>query len=139
MKRDYALRIRGLESFNRPAVGELDLTIGAGEFYGLLGPNGAGKTTTLRMVVGLLKPDAGAIEIFGVDALADPMAAKRMIAWVPDEPMLYDKLTPLEYLAFIGGLWGMDAQGARARARNCSSGSNCGRTATSAAKASRAA
>jgi ABC-2 type transport system ATP-binding protein len=104
-----ALRLRGLaKTFTRPAVDGLDLTIGAGEFYGLLGPNGAGKTTTLRMVVGLLKPDAGSIEIFGVNALADPMAAKRMIAWVPDEPLLYDKLTPMEYLAFIGGLWRMD-------------------------------
>src|SRR5215510_1466286 len=101
-----ALRIRGLsKTFTRPAVDGLDLTIGAGEFYGLLGPNGAGKTTTLRMVVGLLKPDAGSIEIFGVDALADPIAAKRVIAWVPDEPMLYDKLTPLEYLEFVAGLW----------------------------------
>jgi ABC-2 type transport system ATP-binding protein len=111
MTPDYALRIRGLsKTFTRPAVTSLDLAIGAGEFYGLLGPNGAGKTTTLRMVVGLLNPDAGSIEIFGVDALADPMAAKRMIAWVPDEPLLYDKLTPVEYLAFLGGLWRMDAK-----------------------------
>src|SRR5215813_3877249 len=111
MTLDAALRVRGLrKSFNQPAVKGIDLTIDAGEFYGLLGPNGAGKTTTLRMVVGLLKPDAGSIEIFGVDALADPMAAKRMIAWVPDEPLLYDKLTPVEYLAFLGGLWRMDAR-----------------------------
>jgi len=110
MTRNTALRIRGLcKSFTRPAVAELDLSIDAGEFYGLLGPNGAGKTTTLRMVVGLLKPDTGSVEIFGVDALNNPLAAKRMIAWVPDEPLLYDKLTPVEYLAFIGGLWGMDA------------------------------
>ena len=116
MTRYDALRIRGVSKcFNRPAVTGLDLTIGAGEFYGLLGPNGAGKTTTLRMVVGLLKPDAGSIEIFGVDALADPMAAKRMIAWVPDEPLLYDKLTPIEYLAFIAGLWRMDAGSAERR------------------------
>jgi ABC-2 type transport system ATP-binding protein len=106
-----ALRLRGVsKSFGRPAVAGLDLTIRAGEFYGLLGPNGAGKTTTLRMVVGLLKPDAGSIEIFGIDALADPMAAKRMIAWVPDEPLLYDKLTPVEYLGFIAGLWRVDAK-----------------------------
>jgi ABC-2 type transport system ATP-binding protein len=106
-----ALRIRGLsKAFTRPAVDGLDLTIRAGEFYGLLGPNGAGKTTTLKMVVGLMKPDAGSIEIFGTDALADPIAAKRMIAWVPDEPMLYDKLTPVEYLHFIAGLWQVDAK-----------------------------
>ena len=79
----------------------------AGEFYALLGANGAGKTTTLRMIAGLLQPDAGRIAIFGVDALAEPIAAKRITAWLPDEPMLYDKLTPLEYLEFVAGLWGI--------------------------------
>src|SRR5438477_2447791 len=104
-----ALRLRGVcKSFGRPAVAGLDLTIRAGEFYALLGPNGAGKTTTLRMVAGLLPPDAGSIEIFGVDALADPVAAKRITAWLPDEPMLYDKLSPLEYLKFVAGLWGVE-------------------------------
>jgi ABC-2 type transport system ATP-binding protein len=91
-----ALSLRGLsKTFDRPAVDNLDLTVRAGEFYALLGPNGAGKTTTLRMVVGLLKPDAGSVSVLGVDALADPVAAKRMTAWVSDEPMIYDKLTPL--------------------------------------------
>jgi ABC-2 type transport system ATP-binding protein len=80
-----------------------------GEFYSLLGPNGAGKTTTLRMIAGLLRPDAGSISVLGIDALADPIAAKRVIAWISDEPMIYDKLTPFEYLEFIAGLWGMDA------------------------------
>ncbi|HVZ13527.1 MAG TPA: ABC transporter ATP-binding protein [Bauldia sp.] len=104
-----ALAVRGLsKAFDRPAVDRLDLTIRKGEFYALLGPNGAGKTTTLRMVVGLLKPDAGTIEVEGVDALADPIAAKRQMAWVSDEPMIYDKLTPLEYLEFVAGLWSID-------------------------------
>src|SRR5205085_7485165 len=94
--------------FQKPAVDHLDLRVRAGELYALLGPNGAGKTTTLRMVTGLLRPDAGSISVFGVNALADPVAAKRMIAWLPDEPMLYDKLTPMEYLEFIAGLWGVD-------------------------------
>jgi ABC-2 type transport system ATP-binding protein len=112
-----ALAIRGLaKAFDRPAVDRLDLVVKAGEFYTLLGPNGAGKTTTLRMVVGLLKPDAGAISVFGVDALAEPVAAKRLMAWVSDEPMIYDKLTPLEYLAFVAGLWGIDAESAQAKA-----------------------
>jgi ABC-2 type transport system ATP-binding protein len=116
--RQRALSLCGLsKSFERPAVQNLDLSIDAGEFYGLLGPNGAGKTTTLRMVVGLLKPDAGRIEVFGVDALADPIAAKRMIAWLPDEPMLYDKLTPVEYLEFVAGLWGVDPRMAGKRAQ----------------------
>jgi ABC-2 type transport system ATP-binding protein len=112
-----ALAIRGLaKAFDRPAVDALDLTVRAGEFYTLLGPNGAGKTTTLRMVVGLLKPDAGSIAVFGVDALAEPVAAKRMMAWVSDEPMIYDKLTPLEYLEFVAGLWGIDPSEAQAKA-----------------------
>jgi ABC-2 type transport system ATP-binding protein len=64
------------------------------------------------MVVGLLKPDAGSVAVLGVDALADPVAAKRLMAWVSDEPMIYDKLTPLEYLAFVAGLWGVDAAAA---------------------------
>jgi ABC-2 type transport system ATP-binding protein len=104
-----ALHVRGLtKRFDRLAVDSLDLTIHAGEFYALVGPNGAGKTTTLRMVAGLLRPDAGAVSIFGVDALADPVAAKQVMAWVSDEPMIYDKLTPLEYLEFVAGLWGID-------------------------------
>ncbi|SDR48407.1 ABC-2 type transport system ATP-binding protein [Rhizobiales bacterium GAS191] len=108
--RAAALRIRGLcKSFGRAAVDELDLSVKAGEFYALLGPNGAGKTTTLRMVAGLLQPDAGTIEIFGIDAMRQPVEAKRITAWLPDEPMLYDKLDPLEYLEFIAGLWGMKA------------------------------
>ncbi len=105
-----ALEIHALaKSYDgKPAVSGLDLTVRPGEFYALLGPNGAGKTTTLRMVTGLLKPDSGAISVWGVDALNDPIAAKRLIAWVPDEPMIYDKLTPLEYVAFVAGLWGVE-------------------------------
>jgi ABC-2 type transport system ATP-binding protein len=68
------------------------------------------------MVTGLLKPDAGSIEVFGVDLRADPAAAKRLIAWLPDEPMIYDKLTALEYLAFVAGLWGVAPDVARTRA-----------------------
>src|SRR6266852_7130824 len=114
-----ALEIRGLaKRFDRPAVDGLDLAVRAGEFYSLLGPNDAGKTTTLRMVAGLLKPDAGAITVAGIDALADPVAAKQIMAWVSDEPMIYDKLTPFEYLEFIAGLWGIDALVAEASARN---------------------
>jgi ABC-2 type transport system ATP-binding protein len=112
-----ALAVRGLhKSFERPAVDGLDLTVRAGEFYALLGPNGAGKTTTLRMVTGLLAPDAGSIAIAGIDALADPLAAKRVTAWLSDEPMIYDKLTPCEYLEFVSGLWGVAPAEARRRA-----------------------
>jgi ABC-2 type transport system ATP-binding protein len=116
---ETALALRGLtKRFDRPAVDALDLTIRTGEFYALLGPNGAGKTTTLRMVAGLLRPDAGSVAIFGIDALKNPVAAKQVMAWVSDEPMIYDKLTPLEYLEFVAGLWGIDAKLAEAGARD---------------------
>ena len=112
-----ALVLEGLTKvFAKPAVDHLNLTVRAGELYALLGPNGAGKTTTLRMVAGLLKPTSGSIRVFGVDALAEPAAAKQMIAWAPDEPMLYDKLTPMEYLEFVAGLWGVAPKEGRARA-----------------------
>ena len=115
----FALEIQGLvKRFDRPAVDGLDLRVNGGEFYTLLGPNGAGKTTTLRMVTGLLRPDSGAISVFGIDALADPVAAKKIMAWLSDEPMIYDKLTPSEYLEFIAGLWGVDAAAAELRARD---------------------
>ena len=113
-----ALDIKGLgKRFDRPAVDNLDLEVRSGEFYALLGPNGAGKTTLLRMVAGLLQPDAGTIAVFGVDARRDPVAAKRVIAWVSDEPMVYDRLTPFEYLQFVAGLWQVPSDVAEARAR----------------------
>lgn len=113
-----ALSVRALtKKFgDKLAVDALDLDIRAGELYALLGPNGAGKTTTLRMVTGLLKPDSGSIHVFGADVVADPIAAKRMLAWLPDEPALYDKLTAWEYLEFIAGLWGVPPASARTEA-----------------------
>ena len=114
-----ALEIRNLrKTFAKPAVDGLSLTIERGEFYALLGPNGAGKTTTLRMVAGLLKPDAGEITICGINALAKPVDAKTVMAWVPDEPLIYDKLDPLEYLEFVAGLWAMDPVKAEREARH---------------------
>ena len=111
MLSQYALAISGLrKSFDRPVVIDLDLRVKAGEFYALLGPNGAGKTTILRMVAGLLKPDAGSISVYGIDAQRDPVAAKQIVAWVSDEPMVYDRLTPLEYLELVAGLWRIDAR-----------------------------
>ena len=114
----FALEIHDLvKRFDRLAVDGLNLNVRTGEFYALLGPNGAGKTTTLRMIAGLLRPDAGSIRIAGIDALADPIAAKRLMAWVSDEPMIYDKLTPREYLEFVAGLWGLAPAFAEPRAQ----------------------
>ena len=127
--------MRGLtKRFDRPAVDALDLTVRTGEFYALLGPNGAGKTTTLRMVAGLLRPDAGSVSIRGIDALADPVAAKQIMAWVSDEPMIYDKLTPLEYLEFVAGLWGIDPAVSAPAAQRCWCRSGSSRICTNAAK-----
>ena len=113
-----ALKLTALSKhFGRPAVDRLDLTVRQGELYALLGPNGAGKTTTLRMVAGLLAPDAGSVEIFGIDLAFDPAGAKQKMAYLPDDPMLYAKLKPTEYLEFVAGLWGIEAADAEPRAR----------------------
>jgi ABC-2 type transport system ATP-binding protein len=115
----FALEIQGLvKRFDQPAVDGLDLRVRTGEFYTLLGPNGAGKTTTLRMITGLLKPDCGTITVFGIDALADSVEAKRLMAWLSDEPMIYDKLTPMEYLEFVAGLWAVERKLGETKARD---------------------
>jgi ABC-2 type transport system ATP-binding protein len=87
------------------AVNNLSLRISQGSFYALLGPNGAGKTTTLRMVAGLLQPDRGDAFLLGRSITRNPSGAKRLLAYLPDDPLLYTKLRPLEYLEFVAGLW----------------------------------
>lgn len=87
------------------AVNNLSLRVPQGSFYALLGPNGAGKTTTLRMVAGLLLPDRGDALILGRSITRNPSGAKRLLAYLPDDPLLYTKLRPLEYLEFVAGLW----------------------------------
>jgi ABC-2 type transport system ATP-binding protein len=87
------------------AVDDLTLTVPKGEFFGFLGPNGAGKTTTIKMIVGLFAPTAGSIIVNGYDIVKQPMEAKQSIAYVPDIPFLYDKLTGREFLYFVGGLF----------------------------------
>ena len=90
------------------AVDALNLDIAPGEFFAFLGPNAAGKTTTIKMLAGLLKPTAGTARVAGFDIQQNPMAAKRLISYVPDFPFLYDKLTPREFLRFVGELYEMD-------------------------------
>lgn len=98
------------------AVNNLNLELKAGEFYAFLGANGAGKTTTMRMIAGLLSPDLGAITVFGHDIVNAPLAAKSIMAWLPDEPLLYDKLSPIEYMEYVAGLWAVDLGVAEKRA-----------------------
>ena len=90
------------------AVDSLDLDIAQGEFFAFLGPNAAGKTTTIKMLTGLLRPSSGQARVAGFDIQTDPNAAKRLISYVPDFPFLYDKLTPREFLRFVGELYEMN-------------------------------
>ncbi len=89
------------------AVADLDCTIEAGAVFGFIGPNGAGKTTTIRIMAGLLAPTAGTVLLGGHDIGREPEAAKAITGYLPDHPFLYDKLTALEFLRFVGGLYGL--------------------------------
>jgi len=98
------------KSYNKgrvKAVDDLTLTVNSGEIFGFLGPNGAGKTTTIKMIVGLLRPDAGTIAINGLDAQKDSLKCKSITTYVPDYPAIYERLTGLEYLNFIGDVYGV--------------------------------
>jgi ABC-2 type transport system ATP-binding protein len=90
------------------AVNDITLTIPRGEFFAMLGPNAAGKTTTLKILAGLMKPTSGHARICGFDVQMQPLEARRRIAYVPDFPFLYDKLTAREFLRFTGQLFQMD-------------------------------
>ncbi|MGV8910169.1 MAG: ABC transporter ATP-binding protein [Propionicimonas sp.] len=105
-----ALEARGLvKAFgDKRAVDGVDLTIPKGTFYGIAGPNGAGKSTTLRMLTGLLRPDAGAVTLDGVSVWPDPLQAKSRVGFVPDNPVLFDRLTAAEMLEYAGMLRKMD-------------------------------
>lgn len=90
------------------AVDNVTLTVNSGEIFGFLGPNGAGKTTTIKMLVGLLRPTAGTVKISGNDVVQQPVQAKAVCGYVPDEPNLYAKLTGRELLRFVGDLYNLD-------------------------------
>lgn len=99
----------------KKAVDDLSLHIAAGEVYGFIGHNGAGKTTTLKSVAGILRFDAGEITIGGVSVKEDPLACKRQIAYIPDNPDLYEFMSGMQYLNFISDVFGVDAETARGR------------------------
>jgi len=104
------IELRNLsKSYNKgkvKAVNNLSLTVQPGEIVGFLGPNGAGKTTTIKMIVGLLKPDNGDIILNGLYNQEHPLKCKSMIAYIPEDPEIYDRLTGLEYINFIGDIYG---------------------------------
>src|ERR1017187_1035462 len=89
------------------AVNDVTLTVPRGEFFAMLGPNAAGKTTTLKILAGLMKPTSGSARICGFDVQTQPLEARRRIAYVPDFPFLYDKLTAWEFFRFTGQLFQM--------------------------------
>ena len=97
------------------AVDALDLHVPAGQLFGFLGPNGAGKTTTLRMIAGILRPTAGRVRIGGIDVVQQPNEAKARLGYIPDRPFIYEKLTGMEFLRFVAGLFGQ--QGAQVEHR----------------------
>lgn len=90
------------------AVDGISLVVQPGEFFCVLGPNAAGKTTTIKMIAGLIRPDAGRVRVAGFDLQSHPLEARAQLAYVPDFPFLYEKLTPWEFLRFTGQLFGMD-------------------------------
>ena len=99
------------------AVDALDLHVPAGQLFGFLGPNGAGKTTTLRMIAGILRPTAGRIRIGGIDVVQRPNEAKARLGFIPDRPFIYEKLTGMEFLRFVAGLYGQQGPAVEHRGR----------------------
>lgn len=98
------------------AVADLNLDIAQGEFFAFLGPNGAGKTTTIKLLTGLLKPTVGRVLICGHDIQTDSVEARKVISYVPDLPFVYDKLRPMEFMVFVGQLYGMSRADATMKA-----------------------
>jgi ABC-2 type transport system ATP-binding protein len=111
------LQIEGLQkSFgNIHAVAGVSLSIKPGEILGLLGPNGSGKSTTMKIVIGVLQPDAGRVRLLGNDISADITGTKRIIGYVPETPQLYEFLTGIEYLDFVADMFGLSAEERKAR------------------------
>lgn len=102
---------------DKKSVDDLSLHIAPGEIYGFIGHNGAGKTTTLKSIVGILQFDSGEITIDGISIKADPLACKRKIAYIPDNPDLYEFMTGIQYLNFIADIFGVSANDRQRRIR----------------------
>jgi len=102
------------------AVDQLDLTIQDGEIFGFLGPNGAGKTTTIKMITGILKPDQGQILINGKDIQQEPLEAKKLFGFVPDDPNTFLRLKGIEYLNFMADIYNVNTETRQERIENLS-------------------
>ncbi len=113
----YGVELKGVvKRYNELiAVNNLNLNIRQGEIFGLLGPNGSGKSTTLKMLLGLVQPDEGSVKVLGIDAKQDPVAIKRLVGYAPETPRIYEFLTGIEFLDFIGDLYGMQTEEKRIR------------------------
>ncbi len=113
----FAVEIQNVvKSYNEIlAVNQVDLRIKKGEIFGLLGPNGSGKSTTLKMLIGLVHPDSGSVNVLGIDVQQDPSAVKQQVGYVPESPRLYEFLTGIEYLDLIGDIYGMQAEDKKIR------------------------
>ena len=98
------------------AVNGINLEVPRGELFGFLGPNGAGKTTTMRMIAGILRPTGGSVEVGGIDVVANPVAAKSRLGYIPDRPFIYEKLTGTEFLRFVAGLYDQEGPDVERRA-----------------------
>jgi ABC-2 type transport system ATP-binding protein len=115
-----AILVRELKKFygSKAAVDGVDLEVPRGSFFGFLGPNGAGKSTTIRMLTGLIPADSGSIEILGFHMPEQDLEIKRRIGLVPDESLLFDRLTGAEFLEFVGRMYGLNRATAIERARD---------------------
>ena len=113
----YAVELRNVtKRYNEiVAVNNLSLSLNRGEIFGLLGPNGSGKSTTLKMLLGLVQPDLGSVSVLGIDAKKDPVTIKKLVGYAPESPHLYEFLTGLEFLDFIGDIYGMSSEEKRSR------------------------
>src|SRR5215207_1309851 len=99
------------------AVNGVDLDVPRGELFGFLGPNGAGKTTTLRIIAGIMRPSSGTVRIAGIDLARQPAEAKQKLGFIPDRPFIYEKLTGVEFLRFVAGLYGQSGEDVERRGR----------------------
>ena len=116
-ERELALEVDRVSKSYGATRALLDVTfsVPTGQIVGLLGPNGAGKSTTMKAVLGLVRPDSGAIRVFGRDVQSDPVAVKREIGYVPESPSVYEFLTGAEYLDFVADMYGLDRASRRER------------------------